>query len=197
MRKMRIQRNLATDGPRSSPPPVARESGFTLIEILVVITILAILATIVLMAVFNGQVTSAQATCRSDFKTVETAVEAYKVQVGNYPSGSAAIPGASPHTDSDSGTPPNNTVGVTVGAGIVNAAGSATSELMVRGDAAPNTFPGAVGPWLKDVPIVSAHFHLFAANDGSGHILVVDDAGKVAGAGVKSTYSMADCSSIH
>ena len=193
---MKIQMRLAPPSRRSVDHCERSQSGFTLIEILVVITILAILATIVLMAIFNGQTTSAQSTCRSDYKTVETAVEAYKVQIGNYPSGSAAIAGTAPHTDDESGTPPDSTVGLGVGAGIVNAAGSATSELMVAGDTVPNTFPGAVGPWLKDVPTVSAHFHLFVANDGTGHILVLDDTGKVVGAGVNSSYSMADCSSV-
>ncbi len=75
------------------------EGGFTLIELLIVIVILGILAAIVVFAVQNLSSSSAKASCGSDFKTVETAVEAYKSQMGNYPSGTAST--LLPLTDSD------------------------------------------------------------------------------------------------
>ena len=61
------------------------EGGFTLIELLIVIVILGILAAIVVFAVQNLSGTSAQSACNSDYKTVETAVEAYKANNGVYP----------------------------------------------------------------------------------------------------------------
>ena len=61
------------------------EGGFTLIELLIVIVVLGILAAIVVFAVQNLAGTSAQAACKTDFKTVETAVEAYKAETGSYP----------------------------------------------------------------------------------------------------------------
>ena len=63
------------------------EGGFTLIELLIVIVILGILAAIVVFAVQNLSSSSSKASCGSDQKTVETAVEAYKAQVGVYPGG--------------------------------------------------------------------------------------------------------------
>lgn len=63
-----------------------REEGFTLIELLIVIIILAILAAIVVFAVGTTSSNSKKAACDSDAKSVETAVEAYKAQVGSYPS---------------------------------------------------------------------------------------------------------------
>jgi prepilin-type N-terminal cleavage/methylation domain-containing protein len=61
------------------------ESGFTLIELMIVIVILGVLAGIVIFAVGgitdNGNV----AACKSDVKTVDVAVEAYKAKNGNYP----------------------------------------------------------------------------------------------------------------
>jgi general secretion pathway protein G len=53
------------------------ESGFTLIELLIVIVILGVLAGIVVFAVgaFNDQ--GKAAACKSDYKNVEIATEAY------------------------------------------------------------------------------------------------------------------------
>jgi type II secretion system protein G len=67
------------------------EGGFTLIELLIVIVILGILAAIVVFAVQNLTGQSATAACQSEFKTVETALESYKAQVGSYPSDFATL----------------------------------------------------------------------------------------------------------
>jgi general secretion pathway protein G len=193
----------------------AGEGGFTLIELLIVIVILGILAAIVVFAVQNLSSTSAQASCKSDFKTVETAVEAYKAQTGNYPSGSAATAAPTPNTDDEAGTAPlasvtlNTNGGTAVAATAINAAGASTGsgdELLVQGDTAHNnvTAAASTGPWLKDVPSNSGHYTIFAANDGTGHILVLDSKSKVVGAGgegnsttsVTVTYSPADCGGI-
>jgi prepilin-type N-terminal cleavage/methylation domain-containing protein len=61
------------------------EGGFTLIELLIVIVVLGILAAIVVFAVQNLTGTSAQASCKTDYKSVETAAEAYKAQTSAYP----------------------------------------------------------------------------------------------------------------
>src|SRR5438445_6915445 len=62
---------------------VTRDRGFTLIELLIVIIILAILAAIVIFAVGNTGKSSAEAACKSDAKSVETALEAYRAQNNN------------------------------------------------------------------------------------------------------------------
>jgi type II secretion system protein G len=61
------------------------EGGFTLIELLIVIVILGILAAIVVFAVQNLTGQSATAACQAEYKTVETALESYKAQMGQYP----------------------------------------------------------------------------------------------------------------
>jgi prepilin-type N-terminal cleavage/methylation domain-containing protein len=68
----------------------ANQSGFTLIELLIVIVILGILAGIVVFAVnaFNDK--GAVAACRTDRKTLETAVEAYFADKGGYPAGATS-----------------------------------------------------------------------------------------------------------
>ena len=61
------------------------EGGFTLIELLIVIVILGILAAIVVFAVQNLTGQSSTAACQAEYKTLETAAEAYKAQIGSYP----------------------------------------------------------------------------------------------------------------
>ena len=68
-----------------------RDEGFTLIELLIVVIILAILAAIVIFAVGNTSQSAKQSACNSDAKTVETAVEAYKAQMGTYPATMGAL----------------------------------------------------------------------------------------------------------
>jgi prepilin-type N-terminal cleavage/methylation domain-containing protein len=65
------------------------EGGFTLIELLIVIIILAILAAIVVFAVGNTGANAAAASCESDAKTVETALETYNAELAGYPAADA------------------------------------------------------------------------------------------------------------
>jgi prepilin-type N-terminal cleavage/methylation domain-containing protein len=58
----------------------ASEKGFTLIELLIVIVVLGILAAIVIFSLSGVTGQSAQAACKSDAKTVETAVSAYQAE---------------------------------------------------------------------------------------------------------------------
>jgi general secretion pathway protein G len=67
------------------------EGGFTLIELLIVIIILAILAAIVVFAVGTTGKNASAASCQSDAKTVETALETYKAELGTYPANYAAL----------------------------------------------------------------------------------------------------------
>jgi len=66
------------------------EGGFTLIELLIVIIILAILAAIVVFAVGNTNSNAIASSCNADAKSVETALEAYKAQIGSYPTSPVA-----------------------------------------------------------------------------------------------------------
>lgn len=57
-------------------------AGFTLVELMVIMLILGILGAIVVFSVGSLEGSSAAATCKADFKTVETAQEAYRGEVG-------------------------------------------------------------------------------------------------------------------
>jgi general secretion pathway protein G len=70
-----------------------QDNGFTLVEMLIVITILALLATVVVFAVTQAVPDGAKAACESNYKTVEMAAEAYKAQVGSYPTQFAQLTG--------------------------------------------------------------------------------------------------------
>ena len=119
------------------------EGGFTLIELLIVIVILAILAAIVVFAVQNLTKSSSQASCGSDFKTVETAAEAYKAQTTVYPG--AVLPAT--YTGHPLATA-DGKVGKT--------AGQATQIDELLGTVDING--ATVGPWLKDVPANTGHY---------------------------------------
>jgi prepilin-type N-terminal cleavage/methylation domain-containing protein len=69
------------------------DGGFTLVELLVMIVILGIVASIAVFAVIDAEPNTARAACQTTFKTVETAAEAYHAQTGQYPSQLAALTG--------------------------------------------------------------------------------------------------------
>ena len=70
-----------------------RDKGFTLVELLIVIAILGVLATITVLSVRGISNNSQKSTCQSDKKTFEVAMEAYYASAGaqTIPS-SAAVP---------------------------------------------------------------------------------------------------------
>lgn len=63
-----------------------RRSGFTLIEILVVIVVIAILATLVAPNVFQHVGAAKSATAKSQMEMLTTALDAYRLGNGSYPS---------------------------------------------------------------------------------------------------------------
>ena len=74
------------------------QGGFTLIELLIVIIILAILAAIVVFAVGSTNTNAIASSCNADAKSVETALEAYKAQLTNYPATLDALTTSFPTT---------------------------------------------------------------------------------------------------
>ncbi len=61
------------------------EEGFTLFELLIVIIILAILAAIVAFSVGTTNAGALTSSCQSDAKALETALQEYNTDVGQYP----------------------------------------------------------------------------------------------------------------
>ena len=67
------------------------DPGFTLIELLIVIVILGVLATVVVFSVQGVVDRGEKSTCKTDYNTLEVAVEAYQAQNGEYPADETAL----------------------------------------------------------------------------------------------------------
>ncbi len=65
--------------------PKRRNGGFTLIEILVVIVVIAILATLVAPNVFQHVGTAKATTAKSQIEMISSALDAYRLDTGSYP----------------------------------------------------------------------------------------------------------------
>jgi prepilin-type N-terminal cleavage/methylation domain-containing protein len=61
-----------------------QDKGFTLVELLIVIVILGILATVTVFAVTGITNKGKTSACQSDGKTIQTAEEAYSANTGSY-----------------------------------------------------------------------------------------------------------------
>ena len=89
-----------------------QDKGFTLVELLIVIVILGILATITVFAVRGITDQGQKSACQADQKTLQTSVEAYYAQYGDATSRTLSelqasgllAPGAVSTNDSDTAT---------------------------------------------------------------------------------------------
>lgn len=68
-----------------------QRKGFTLIELLVVIAIIALLSTLAVVALNNAREKSRDAKRVSDVKQIQTALELYYAEVGEYPTEATAV----------------------------------------------------------------------------------------------------------
>ena len=74
-----------------------RQAGFTIIEMLIVVTILAMLAGILIPVLEDAAQASRDARRASDLKTVQAALESFKRVVGTYPDTAGAWQGDAPN----------------------------------------------------------------------------------------------------
>lgn len=71
--------------------PRPRRRAFTLIEILVVIAVIAILASLVAPNVFQHVGTARSTTARSQLEMLATALDAYRLDTGRYPTSAQGL----------------------------------------------------------------------------------------------------------
>ena len=69
----------------------ADEAGFTLVELLVVVTILGILAAVAVFAIGGTATTSKKAACNTDLQTVQSASDAYYAKNNAYTASLATL----------------------------------------------------------------------------------------------------------
>ncbi len=61
------------------------EKGFTLIELMIVIVIIGILATLLVPKIMEAPEEAKRTKAKADIKTIESALKLYKIDTGNYP----------------------------------------------------------------------------------------------------------------
>jgi prepilin-type N-terminal cleavage/methylation domain-containing protein len=74
-----------------------QDKGFTLVELLIVIVILGILATVTVFAVTGITTRGKDSACKSDVKTIQTAEEAYNANTGAYGTEAQLVSGGLMH----------------------------------------------------------------------------------------------------
>ncbi|MCE7885635.1 MAG: prepilin-type N-terminal cleavage/methylation domain-containing protein [Actinobacteria bacterium ATB1] len=126
---------------------IRSESGFTLVELLIVIVILGILTAVVVFSVGGLRSSGSVAACRAQEKTVQVALEAYNARMGSYPGFSGA---------------PGNAADATPGTVAVNLTAAQATNLLnhLTNDVAALTTEGAYNAGIKlikSAPDVSAH----------------------------------------
>ena len=82
---------MTDNRPEERDPERAGEQGFTLVELMVVIVIIGLLATVVVINVLPAQDTARTRKAQADVALLEQAAEMYRLNKLNYPSGSDGL----------------------------------------------------------------------------------------------------------
>lgn len=70
---------------KTTKPRIRHDSGFTLVEIMVVVVIIGLLATVVVLNVLPSQDRARLEKARADIGRIEQAVEMFRLDMGRYP----------------------------------------------------------------------------------------------------------------
>ena len=75
---------------------ITSKSGFTLVEIMIVVAIIALLAAIAIPNLLRAKITANDANAKATLKTLSTASEAFSAVNGAYPTSATVLTGATP-----------------------------------------------------------------------------------------------------
>jgi general secretion pathway protein G len=87
----RLRRRLGSRFRGSDAKHGGKEDGFSLVELMVVIVIIGLLATIVIINVMPAADRAAVTKARADIQTLEQAIEMYRLDHMTYPSGNEGL----------------------------------------------------------------------------------------------------------
>jgi len=110
-----------------------KKKGFTLVELIIVVTILGIMAAIVIPTFQGNVATARESASKSNLMTIRTQIELYKLQHNGYPPGYT------------------NGAGIDIPTLVLQLTGTTT----VTGVTSPSTVPSTpflYGPYLKKIP---------------------------------------------
>jgi general secretion pathway protein G len=110
-----------------------KNKGFTLVELIIVVTILGIMAAIVIPTFQGNVATARESASKSNLMTIRTQIELYKLQHNGYPPGYV------------------NGAGAPIATVQLQLIGTTTD----KGQASPSTVPSTpflYGPYLKTIP---------------------------------------------
>ena len=97
------------------------DEGFTLIELLIVIVILGILAAIVVFAIGSTRGDAISSSCKTDYKSIELASEAYNTKTGSFPTQTQLSDGTTTLLKS---YPSSSDYGFTYSGGVITVTGT-------------------------------------------------------------------------
>lgn len=140
---------------------------------------------------------SAYSSCSSDFKIVQTAVEAYEAQMGSYPDGGVTntAPATTPSLKVGAAPGGTNATALLLTGSNVNGTGKDWRGKPTANKVSPSHDP--VGPWLKAAPAKPDQYQIYVSNDGKGTLVVLDARGSVAGpAGGTGGNGASDCNDL-
>ena len=136
------------------------KKGFTLIELLVVIAIIGLLSTLAVVALNNARQKARDAKRVADMKQIQTALEIYNTEAGNYPDCAA-----DPCVEGNNEFGGSNDIGVIDSSAAITGTGGATVYMgVVPDDPSSTSGPCQVGTVDTAVPCNWAYEGRTAAN---------------------------------